>query len=73
MTDTLPADKPTKRVPFPAREEDGCTHCGTVLVILDKHGALDVQASEAAQQAHHAKACLANPASEYTEYEPAWK
>jgi hypothetical protein len=53
---------------FPERADDGCTWCGTVLLIFNKDGSVDESASNAQQQVHQTKACVANPSSEYAEY-----
>lgn len=62
------ADKP--KVPFPAREDDGCTHCGAILVVTNKDGSFNASGSEDAQRAHmNNTGCVATPNFAATERE----
>lgn len=64
--DSKPDDAPKSRkavVEFPDREDDGCTHCGSILAIYDNAGNFMASESEAAQAAHTRDyaSCAATP------------
>lgn len=62
------AKKP--KVPFPAREEDGCTHCGAILIVTNRDGSFNPSGSEDAQRAHmNNTGCAATPNFAATERE----